>query len=197
MANDPKDINFDEALDTLKSMFPDIDREEIASMILEIRNFNDIVDRLVILNESRERSKVKTIDFNEDQLAAEKRLLEQRQPQANQTGAPVEDKPTVMTTKPFDPFAFDEDYADNDEEITKEDKETKNDKSLLQDCVRELKQYNTQRTMHTLERLRHEKKLLLEYWESDRDEKVKELNKMKFKRETTDGEEIFRFIYNS
>ncbi len=41
-----------------------------------------------------------------------------------------------------------------------------------------------------------EKASLQNYWKTDKEKKLKILGKYKFKNETTDEEEIFRFIFN-
>ena len=114
---------------------------------------------------------------------------------------PAEVRPSAdnrqQPTKAFDPFNFEDDDGGADEDGAKEDKESASDKGILLECIKEMRQFHVQKAQGIFERLRQEKKLLGEYWEVDREKKMKALNRMRFKNETTDEEEIFRFIYNN
>ena len=86
----------------------------------------------------------------------------------------------------------------------KEDLATLNEKSILKDYLKQMKEVNQSKTQAVFKRLKRkwwlkveEKQLIANFWENDKERKIRHLNKLKFKNETSEEEEVFRFIFNN
>jgi hypothetical protein len=68
---------------------------------------------------------------------------------------------------------------------------------MMCDYFQQLREESSYKGKLTLERLRSEKRSLADYWQTDKLKKLKLLAKQKFKNETTEDEEVYRFIFNN
>ena len=235
MSNQPSELDFDDAVEMMKGMFPNLEEELIQQYIMEYRrschhlldsNLNEIIDKLVQVSAERSSTAIpapqppkqsqyketaaSNLEYSgqwqgEDQHRqeyAQSQSAFQRSPQETQQNPRILQAKVVsrVLTQPFDPFSFDEDFEPDQDQKGSGPAAAdplEMERVMMCDSFFQLKDEAGARARLAYERLREEKKAVNDYWQTDKLKKLKLLAKQKFKNETAEDEEVYRFIFNN